>query len=141
MRPLLIGSACVALGLAVAGCSNAERGYVIGSNLATMGKIRDVAIALEGYKAEHGAYPVATSGAELRTLLSLDDAKLVDRWNEPLIIRVKTDGYLIASERGDRDGEKARSITCRDGKFTDYNPLLEKKAREYEAVVLAVRNR
>jgi hypothetical protein len=130
---------------------NYNRAYTRGANIKSMIAIRNVAVALEQYRADHGEYPVAGSMNELRTSLSsyLGEELGIDRWGEPLVVTVTADSYTLSSKGDDGQGghenggaveAAGHSITLRDGRFVQYHSIVEDTARKYEAEIAATRS-
>jgi hypothetical protein len=148
--PVAIGAGIVAVLMLGCGASY-EQAKVRGSNINSMMAIKDVSIALERYRHDHGSYPTANTMAELQKALAplLDHARSRDRWGELLLIEVNGDSYMVASKGDDRTGgpefggavsTPGHSITLKDAIFVQYDASVEQTARKYEAEIAAVRN-
>jgi len=147
----------IALGLIIAGIAllavvglvayvaypNVHEAYVRGCNIYSMIAIKDVAIALEHYRQEHGTYPAAKSIRDLQEAMvpSLANARVIDRWGEPLVVDVTATSYTLTSKGENRTAGHqfggpvtfpGHSITLRDGKFVQYDSRVELTAHRYE---------
>jgi hypothetical protein len=133
------------------GCGQFEQAKVRGSNINSMLAIKDVSIALERYRHDHGEYPVAKTMADLQKAVapSLDHAQTADRWVEPLIVEVTAESYTITSKGDDRTGghefggavsTPGHSITMKDAIFVQYDASVEQTARKLEAEIVEARN-
>jgi len=114
--------------------------------------MKNVAIALEAHRSEHGDYPTADSMNELRPFLHayLGDERGIDRWGEPLVVTVNPESYVLTSKGDDKQGGHeyggpvetvGHSITLKDGRFVQYHRSVESTAREYEAEIQSARAR
>jgi len=113
--------------------------------------LRDVAVALERYRVEHGTYPPAATEHDLRAFLEptyMPTGSWIDRWGHPLVVEVKPDGYLLSSSGDDGVGghefgravsQAGHSITLRNGVFAQYEASVERTARKYEGEIAAAR--
>ena len=75
-----------------------------GAQKRTMGDMRSVATALESYSIPNGAYPVASSIAELAPLLEPTYTKALPRedgWGRPIEVQSDGTSYALASRGGD----------------------------------------
>jgi hypothetical protein len=90
-----------------------QQAYVRGHNIRSMITIEEVAIALERYRQEHGAYPAATSVPELQKALAslLGSGGYMDRWGQLLLVDVTPGGYTLTSKG--RTGRAATSSAAR----------------------------
>jgi hypothetical protein len=112
--------------------------------------IKDVSIALEHYRHDHGSYPTAQTISDLQRALAplLDRARTQDRWGEALLVDVTAEGYTISSKGSDRTGthefggavtNPGHSITLKDGVFVQYDASVESTATKYSAELAEVR--
>jgi hypothetical protein len=134
------------------GCgASYEQAKVRGSNINSMMAIRDVSIALERYRHDHGTYPMANTMAELQKAVAplLDHVQSTDRWGEPLVVEVTNESYTVTSKGDDRTGGHefggavsipGHSITMKDAVFVQFDASVERTARKFEAEIAEVRN-
>jgi len=131
-------------------CATYEAAQVRGSNIRSMIAIRDVAIALEQYRNDHGSYPPGKSIVDLQETLAplLTNTQRTDRWGEPLVVDVTSDRYTLTSKGDDRIGghefggavtSPGHSITLKDAVFVQFDASVEKAARKYEAEIAKLR--
>ena len=131
-------------------CATYDQAFVRGSNIRSMMALKQVAIALERQRNEHGSYPAAKSIADLQATIvpALDNTSCTDRWGEPLVVDVTSDSYTLTSKGDDRTGGHefggavtipGHSITLKDGVFVQYDASVEETARKYEAEMAQVR--
>jgi Tfp pilus assembly protein PilE len=153
-RWIVLGVIVVAVGIlcltALVAYPTYHRAYVAGSNIASMIVIKDVAIALERYRQERGPYPAAQSIDDLRKVLAplLANARLTDRWGEPLVVDVTPASYTLTSKGEHRaSGHQfggavtfsGHSITLKDGVFVQYDASVERTAIKYDGEIATVR--
>ncbi len=131
---------------------NIHGAKVVGSNVASMVVMRDVAIGLERYRQEHGSYPSAQSIADLQKKADpfLAGARLTDKWGEPLVVDVTPASYTLTSKGAKRTGGHqfggavtfgGHSITLKDGVFVQYDARAATTAADFEGQMAAERSR
>ena len=89
-----------------------------GKQKRTMADTKSIATAVEAFRVDHNAYPVADTVEELAAQLSpyLKNVPKVDGWSHPFQVASRADGYLIYSF-----GKDGQGSNCDDGQTQSFN--------------------